>query len=483
LDLRTFDQWRTDEYLLVFKKQQKVMPAGQTSPALNAQRQSLELLLCEHEVLDALLAEPVELERAQAYSQIHSIHSLSKNAFESTRRLLEQKSEHDTTLHEYIKADIEYKKARKDYYGTLEEARVRFGTSNPNKSSAIQELYTLGIAKKRIFQACQEKLNLNYGSLEKVQQLQQQCLIASHAMAKSGSFFQQKATALEHLLIECSEQEEISCYNHQATTLDLLAQDHLSLAQAITEENTAIADHTKKLISFAEQAQSAFERQLSISQQIKQAALPSYIANNYRKSFRLLEEAGHCFLSGYQLLKDQGPSMPDHESSDSYHRGLNLMNTAFVFQLPLIPHELRANYHTDWLAAFEEAQHHAESVIQTAPLEKTRLYHEKIASFLYQRISVLNHYFETLYLKQSINSDSHSSYFLEQAALLFLESSNRFQQLSQLSRSQLELPETELLTKATVETKSQASRLLLQTKALLFPSSAALVANQNQDLH
>ena len=190
LDLRTFDQWQNDEYLLAFEEQQKTMSAQQTSPALNAQRQSLELLRCEHEVLGALLAEPFQLERAQAYSQIHSIHSLSKDAFESARRQLEQKSEYDTTLHEHIKAEIEYKKARKDYYGALEEERVRFGTRNPNKSPAIQNLHTLGIAKKRIFQACQANLNLNYGSLEKVQQLQQQCLIASHAMAKSTSFFQ-----------------------------------------------------------------------------------------------------------------------------------------------------------------------------------------------------------------------------------------------------------------------------------------------------
>ena len=159
------------------------------------------------------------------------------------------------------------------------------------------------------------------------------------------------------------------------------------------------------------------------------------------------------------------------------------MNTAFVFQLPLIPHELRAHYHPDWLAAFEAAQHHAERVIQTALLEETRLYHEKIASFLYERISVLNHYFETLYLKQNINPNSPSSYFLEQAASQFLKSGNLFQQLSQLSPSRLELPETEMLIKVAVETKSQASRLLLQTKALLFPPSAALVANQNQDLH
>ena len=482
LDLRTFDQWRTDALM---QDQQKVTAEQQLSSkpdATKAQQSILNLLTCEHEILNALLVEPVQLERAQAYSRMRSIYALSKDAFENARRLLKQKSEYDAAINEHIKTEIEYEDARKAYYRGIEE-HYKFNTSSHKTSQHIKDLYAIGFAKKKIFQAGQTNFNLYYGSLEKVKRLQQQSLIASDAIAKSASFFHQKATALERLLTQRSEQKEINFYHHQATTLDLLAQDHLSLAQAITEDNTVATEHIKKLISFALHAKSVFEGQLSIFQYAKRSALPQKIADNHQKSFCLLQEAGQSFLSAYQLLKDQATSIPDHQSQDSYHRGRNLMNTALVFQLPLIPDERRAHYHPDYLATIEAAQHHAERVIQTAPLEEKRLYHEKIASFLYERISVLNHYFETLSLKQTILPNFPSFYFLEQTASLFLESSKRFQQLCQFFSSQLDLPETKLLIKAAVETKSQANRLLFQTKALLFPSSAALVANQNQDLH
>ncbi|MBX9578656.1 MAG: hypothetical protein K2W97_09340 [Chthoniobacterales bacterium] len=503
LELRTFDQWRTDA---LSQEQQKVTAEQQLSlkpdDATKAQQSVLNLLTCEHEMLNALLAEPVQLERAQAYSRIRSIYALSKDAFENARRLLEQKSDYDTTLNEHIKAEIEYLCAKKAYRTKLEEEKCCHPFNRKAAKDARLALYNLGIPKKRAFEASEEKLKILYGSLEKAKQLQKQSLIASDAMAKSGSFFQQKATASEHLLTQCSEQEETSCYHHYATTLDLLAQDHLSLAQAITGENTAIVDYTKKLIYFAKHAKLAFEHQLSTLQKIKSREVTQPLRDSYQKSFHLLKEAGQCFLSGYQLLKDQGPSTPDDQSQNSYHRGLNLMNTAFVFQLPLIPHKQADPRYSDYLRTIKEAQQHAEHVIQIAPHKEEHLYHAKIASFLYEKITALNHYFQTNDLKATYLTESPKPqylgynpipqlprnqtptfYFIEQTASRFLESSNLFQKLSQLSPSQLELPKTEQLIKAAVEKKSQASRLLLQTKALVFPTSAALVANQNQDLH
>ena len=318
-------------------------------------------------------------------------------------------------------------------------------------------------------------------------------------MAKSGSFFQKKATTLEHLLTQHLEQEESNCYDDQAATLDLLAQDHFSLARAITEDNTVATEHLKKRVSFALHAKSVFERQFSIFQQIKQAALPSYIADNYRKSFHLLQEAGQCFLSAYRHLKDQDLSLP---SQDAHDRGRNLMNTALVFQLPLIPDEQRAHYHPDYLATIEAAQHHAELVIQNTMNKDVRLYHAKIANFLYEKILALNSYFKTTHLKVNylaewpkpqypeanpiVSLPRHQTAtccFLEQTASLFLESSNRFQQLCQLSSSQLDLPETKLLIEAAAEKKTRADKMLLQTKAMLSPQVAASTSNQNQDLH
>ncbi|MEI6417255.1 MAG: hypothetical protein WCO92_05995, partial [Verrucomicrobiota bacterium] len=447
-----------------------------------AKQCSLKLLLCEHEILNALLTEPVPLERAQAYSRIRSIHALSKDAFENARRLLELKSQHDISIDEYIRTETEYSQAKKTYYSKVEEVKRFYSLYlNPNAlKDIIPPLYNLGIAKKRVFKVCEANLKFRYGSLEQATLLQQQCFLAGNAMAKSGSFFQKKATTLEHLLTQHLEQEESNCYHDQAATLDLLAQDHLSLARAITEDNTVATEHLKKRISFALHAKLVFERQLSIFQQIKQAALPSYIADNYRKSFHLLQEAGQCFLSAYRHLKDQDLSLP---SQDAHDRGLNLMNTALVFQLPLIPDEQRAHYQSDYLATIEAAQHHAELVIQTAPHEETRLYHEKIAGFLYTRISALTHFFEILSFKKTILPNSPSSYFLEQTASLFLESSNRFQQLCQLSSSQLDLPETKLLIEAAAEKKTRADKMLLQTKAMLSPQVAASTSNQNQDLH
>ncbi len=487
-DLRTFNQWKTD---VLLQEEQKVAFEQSRSPnsyATKAQQSSLSLLRCEDHILNALLLEPAHLKRAQDYSQIHFIHSLSKDAYENANRQFELHSQQNLTINEYGIAKQEYETAKNSYHTAFQQETNARRTNTPFDPAHSKDLHTQALAKKNTLKTCLAKLTSNYGSLEQAYRLQQQCLRASDAMGKSGSFFKQKAAILEYLATAPRlRQAEAYCYYHQARGLGLLAQDHRSLAEAITEENAAMMDRSKKLISFALEAKSAFECHLSTLQYLKQSGLPQALANNYQKSLSFLNKAGQHFLSAHQSLKDLGLSP---ESQDLYDRGSHLMNVAKVFQLPLIPDDQRVYYYPDWLATIETAQHHAERAIQTATHEEESLYHEKIASFLHEKILALNDYFETNNLKLSYlaeppkpqysadnpifsppRQETPTCYFLEQAASQFLESSNRYQQLSQLSLSELNSQESQLLIQVAAETKTRATRLLLHTKNLLFPQS------------
>lgn len=474
LDLRTFDQWRTD---MLLQEEQKVELEKQHCSnryAMEAQQSALKSLRCERNILNALLTTSVQLKRAREYSQLHSIYLLSKDAFENARRQLEQKSQYDMTIDEYINAEGVYVQAKKAYYNAVEEEnRCRL---SPNESKSLR---APAVAKKRAFQAYQASLNFNYGSLEKVKSLQQQCVMASDAMAKSGSFFKQKAILVEHLVTQRLGLKEIDCYHHQISTLYLLAQDHLSLAQAIIEENIVVTEHIKNLVSFALQAHSAFEHQLSISRDINQRALPWNIAESHKKLFHLFQKAGQCFLSAYDALKRETPSP---QSQALHDRGLDLMNVAKISQLPPLRPDQRANYHPDWLATVDGAQYYAKLAIQTTGIEIALLYYEKKASLFYEKKLALDQCSEILSLKQNIKPNSFSSFFLEQSTSLFLKASNYFHQLSLLFLPQLNSSNAKSLIQAAFEAKAQASKLLFQTKALLSPPSAAPAVNQNQDL-
>ncbi len=133
LDLRTFNEWRTDVLMQEKQSAELEQPYSSTIDTKEAKQCSLKLLLCEHEILNALLTEPVPLERAQAYSRIRSIHTLSKDAFESARRQLELKSQHDISIDEYIRTETEYSQAKKTYYSKVEEVKSFYSIHlNPN---------------------------------------------------------------------------------------------------------------------------------------------------------------------------------------------------------------------------------------------------------------------------------------------------------------------------------------------------------------
>ncbi|MBM3857313.1 MAG: hypothetical protein FJ390_05040 [Verrucomicrobia bacterium] len=193
-DLRTFDEWRTN---LITEQQNTVALVQQrdrTRKDVNIESNKLTLLIRDQEILSALFSDPVELERARTSYQLRFINLQAEEAFEKAKIYFKQYKECKTALLENYTAASERSQSRNAYYNAKSGNRTTEHT--PETKDYLNFLYNKGLEKKRIFQACQAKLTLTYGSLEMANQFEKEFLSASQALTQSGFYFDKMSITL-----------------------------------------------------------------------------------------------------------------------------------------------------------------------------------------------------------------------------------------------------------------------------------------------
>jgi len=214
------------------------------------------------------------------------------------------------------------------------------------------------------------------------------------------------------------------------------------------------------------QAKSAFAHQVSILQSSSSRSDESVTAS-YDPLLSLFNEAGDLLLSAYHSLKSQETSTSSKNSSKELQdRGSDLIDVTNILQIPTIPAEKRALYHPDWLATVEMGRDHAKLVTQKTATDPERLYHAKIAGFLYKRISVLNQYVESIECQKSYLFQRQQE-LIQQEKMIKGARQMIEQQKQQLARQQQQLTQQQQeLTQQQQQLTQQQQQLARQQQQL-----------------
>lgn len=475
LNISSFDEWISD---FMIEKQRTIMELQEAKPsAVDFELQNIlsNIVISEQKILNALLSTLPNLEMAEASYQIREIHLQAKDAIQKRKSYVEQYSNIEKAIQEYLKADTERSRAKRAYYDAKEEA-YRWNWS-PNKTEKeITPLYTEGIQKKKIFKEIEKKFTSTYQSLELAKKRLKENCSAAHALKTASLYFRTVAMTLVDFSERRLPEEEVACYKNSNITRHLLAQDHVLLASKIVEGDQSSIDELHKSIAIALEAKFAFDCQLSVLEHLKGLTTPNRKAT-LPPSLSLFEQAGCTFLSAYHALKHDRQSTLSEKLKQE---AISLMYIAHIFQIAPIQEEKKKFYSSDLLTTIERAQFHAQSFVDGN--QPNPLYHQKIAHFLYEKFVALNSGLEIAVLKRNHSPESPAFSLLEQAATLFERARFSFDILSQLSFDEFESSETQLLIETANKTKNRASQLFSQIKKISAPDPTVSTTFINQDL-
>ncbi len=500
----TLEEWRANEVELASANCEQeesaalglnYSPYSRSNYDQKIRQCDLNFKLYREKTINTLLEIPFSLEKAQTMDRLAREYACTKSAFEEARNQLHLSVDYDEILTEHNSKLEEYKAAEKKYSDT------RFGincinNSDPNYSifkEKITEAHKTLLEKKNILNNYQQELKSRFGDLKEIRPLKDQVLSLSYGYAQKGNYLLLATEKLKVIAETILSREATACLHNTIKIYQQLAQHSLTQTQATIDQNGGLIAKTKKLITVAEQAAAGLNTAFSMLQQEQKAIQEnlSEQAKKYNHVFLLFQKVSDSFLTTHRyLINDKGPSISNDDVQELYDHGLRLLNIDKILRIPSISHEQEANHHRDWPSTsdLKDAQFHAKQVIKKTIDEKTQLYHEKIANFLYEKNLLLKQSLElsnlkTAYLEhQKANATSDlppdlttTSNLLEQTASLLLKSIDYFQQLSQFSLPQLNSEESKLLIQTAVKTKAQTVQLLFQTKKLLHSS----ISNSN----